>query len=246
MHVYRELFTALTSSILVQSPLHYSPHYITSSILVQSSLILHVPLQENQSEMENASKKRRQRRERNIKMFDQFIREMRETDHRFSNQKTRSSIAPLRPRSARPTNRSASLAPSTSRMPFLRQPTQETEAVLTGRQWAPPLSTKPADSAEPKVAWVGSPLTKSQQVFHFECNSAEVPKEAEPPSVEELQASAPTSAEAAKTSSSLAAVKEVEDEVDTPGPQDIQVMAAVEELGEGYHRTPDGYMEAEV
>ena len=196
--------------------------------------------------MENASKKRRQRRERNIKMFDQYIREMRETDHRFSDQKTRSSIAPLCPGSARPTNRSASLAPTTSRMPFLRQPTQETEAVLTGRQWAPPLSTKPADSAEPKVAWVGSPLTKSQQVFHFECNSAEVPKESEPPSVEALQASAPTSAEPPKTSSSLAAVKEVEDEVDTQGPQDIQVMAAVEELGEGYHRTPDGYMEAEV
>ena len=181
--------------------------------------------------MENASKKRRQRRERNIKMFDQFIREMRGTNHHFSDQQTRSSFA-LRPVTARSTNRSASLATSTSRTRLRRQITQDTEAVLTGRpwQWPPPLSTEQADSAEPKVAWVESPLTKSAQAFHFDSHSAEGPKEAQPPST-----------------NSLAVVIEVEAETDTPGPQDIQnVITAVEELGEGYYRTPDGFLEAEV
>ena len=205
--------------------------------------------------MENASKKRRQRHERNIKMFDQFIRKMRETDHRFSDQKTRNYIAPCQRVSGKKFNRSVSL--STFNVPFrdskLNTQRQFSQAGTDGGMQPPPLSTKQADSLDPTVAWMASvPLTKTPHSFHFDSDPTEVPQalfhhhSAEAPSVEALQASAPTSAEAPKTTSSLAAVKEVEDEVDTPGPQDIQVMAAVEELGEGYHRTPDGYMEAEV
>ena len=205
--------------------------------------------------MENASKKRRQRRERNIKMFDQFIREMRETDHRFSDQKTRNYIAPCQRVSGKTFNRSVSL--STLNVPFRgsKQNTQRqfSQAGAVGGTQPLPLSTKQADSLDPTVAWMASvPLTKSPHSFHFGSHSAEVPQallhhhSAEAPSVEAFQASAPTSAEAAKTSSSLAVVKEVEAEADTQRPQDIPVMTAVKELGEGYYRTPDGFLEAEV
>ena len=200
--------------------------------------------------MENASKKRRQRRERNIKVFDQFIREMRETDHRFSDQKTRNYIAPCQRVSGKKFNRSVSL--STFNVPFrdskLNTQRQFSQAGTDGGMQPPPLSTKQADSLDPTVAWMASvPLTKTPHSFHFECNSAEVPKEAEPLSVKALQDSAPTSAEAAKITSSLAVVAEAVDaEADTQGPQDIQVMAAVKELGEGYYRTPDGFLGTEV
>ena len=195
--------------------------------------------------MEKASKKRRQQRERNIKMFDQFIRKMRETDHRFSDQQPRISIAPFRRVSAKPY--SASLA--TSKNTIQRQQTDDTEAVLTGRRWLPPpLSAKQADSPDPKVAWASSPLTKSLSV-QFDSHSAEVPQaeehqSAEPQSVETPQA-APV--EAAQMASSLTVVTEdVDAEIDTQGSQDSPVITEAKELGEGNYITPDRFLEAKV
>ena len=197
--------------------------------------------------MEKASKKRRQQRERNIKMFDQFIRKMRETDHRFSDQRPRISIAPFQRVLAKPSNPSASLA--TSKITLRRQQTEDTEAVLTGRWWPPPLSTKQADSPDPKVSWPSSPLTKSLQAFQFRSHSAEVPQtlfhlSAEPQSVETPEA-APV--EAHQAASSLAVVTEdVDAEADTQGSHNGPVITAAKELGEGYYITPDGFLEAEV
>ena len=195
--------------------------------------------------MERASKKRKQKRESNMKRFDQYIKELRGTDHRFSGQQTGNSLASFRRVASKP---SAALA--TSNAPLRRQQTHETEAVLTGRwHWPPSSSPRQADSADPKAA--SSPLTNSLHGrLEFGSHSAEVPQivfqhSTESPSVEALPTSAPTSVEAPKTATSLPAVAEdVEAEVGTNGPKNSQVVAPTEQLNNSYHRTPDGLLEA--
>ena len=200
--------------------------------------------------MERASKKRKQKRESNMKMFDHYIKELRGTDHRFSEQQTRNSAASFQRVASKSFNQAATLA--TSNAALRRQQTRETEAVLTGRWcWAPSSSTRQADSSDRKATL--SPLTNPLHGrFEFGSHSAEVPQivfqhSTESPSVEVLQTSAPTCAEAPKTATLLPAVAEdSEAEVNTNGPQNSQVIAPAEQLNNGYHRTPDGLLEAEV
>lgn len=188
--------------------------------------------------MERASKKRKQKRESNMKMFDQYIKELRGTDHPFSDQQTRNSAASFQRVASKSFNQGATLA--TSNAALQRQQTRETEAVLTGRWcWAPSSSTRQADSSDGR--------------FEFGRHSAEVPQivfqhSTESPPVEAPKTSAPTCVEAPKTATLLPAVAEDSEvaEVDTNGPQNSQVIAPAEQLNNGYHRTPDGLLEAEV
>lgn len=79
--------------------------------------------------MERASRKRKQKRETNMKMFDQYIKEVRGTDH-HTEQETRSSAASFQ----RTASKSSSqlTTPATSTAALWRQQTHVTEAVLTG------------------------------------------------------------------------------------------------------------------
>lgn len=177
-------------------------------------------------------------------MFDQFMKKMRETDHRFLNSQGRISMASTASLSTllKQTNRSASVV--TSRFPLRRQQTTDTDAVLTGRwKGPPPLTAKQASSPGPRVAWASSPLAKPQQAFQFVGLSAETPRAAtsvEPPQVA-------TAVEPLKAAISLAVVEEdVDTEAAMQESQDGQVTTQATELSDGYYLTSDGFLEAEV
>ena len=177
-------------------------------------------LQENQSEMEKASKKR----ERNIKMFDQYIRNLRETDQRFSElrpQKSMTTSATTRV-SASDLQSKNSTPLSAARLNLRRQHT--VDAVCSG-WWTgrPALNAMQEQLPHPRVAWES---TLTMQVCHFSGVSAEAPQAA----------------------GSLAVTTEEEDtDVGRQESSQVgQVVAACTEQSENCYGSPDGFWEAEV
>ena len=127
--------------------------------------VMHV--QDNQNEMERASRKRRQQHEKNRKKFDEHIRKMRETDDRFADLQQVSAVSAAPSASAQLSSQSASAAKS--KIGIRRQQTKETEALLTGRWTGPP----PLQTC--RHAWdsESSPLTEFQQHLELDGPSAD-------------------------------------------------------------------------
>ena len=176
---------------------------------------------------------------------------MRETDRQLLDPQARMSLASTAPASLsaslKLTKRSASVA--SSRFPFRRQQTEDTDAVLTGRwKGPPPLSAKQATSPSPRVAWTSSPLAKSHGAFQFYGHSEEMPQVLAPHVPSSVEA--PLVATTAKAPQATAALTVVEEDVDTEAivqeSEDDQVTTQATALGEGYYRTSDGFLEAEV
>lgn len=159
-----------------------------------------------------------------MKLFDQYIRNLRGKDHCSSDIQVHKSMS-----SGAATRLSTLDVPSNKSMALPRiilQRQQTVDAAISGHWTSPPAFNSPQEgSSHPKFIWASSPLTKPQQVHQFNGLLVEAPQAA---------------------SSLPVAIEEEDTEVGTQEPQNSPVKTRKHEVEWKCYKGPDGYCEAEV